>query len=132
MSEPSAEPPRVRVYLCDDAPARLRRWRQDQTGRWWAEVTFYVPASAVQQVEGENYSGVSRQTSGPTAEYVMVAPKVPPGETPKAEMHRADCWTVPRATTSTLLVTPMPSATAARGMLGFDDTTPCPECQPEP
>lgn len=131
MSDP-VELPRVRVRLPGDTPARLRRWRQDPTGRWWAEVTLYAPASAVQQVDGEDYAQVPREQVRPATEYVMVAPKVPPGETPKAEMHRVDCWTIPRVTTSTLLVTPMPSATAARDMLGFDDTTPCRECRPEP
>lgn len=132
MSDPS-ESPRVRVRLPGDAPARLHRWRQDKAGAWWAEVTLYAPAEAVQQVQGEDYSGVPREaTTDPAVEYVMVAPKVPPGQPVRAELHRADCWTIPRAETSTLRITPVESGEQARGLLAFDDTTPCTTCQPEP
>ncbi|MFI0900494.1 hypothetical protein [Streptomyces sp. NPDC020983] len=131
MSDPS-ELPRVRVRLPGDTPARLHRWRQDKTGKWWAEVTLYTPADTVQQVQGEDYSQVPREPAGPAAEYVIVAPKVPPGEKPKAEMHRANCWTIPRAETSTLRLTPIENAEQARGLLAFDDTTPCTTCDPQP
>jgi hypothetical protein len=132
VSDPSDQPPRVRVHLPGDVPARLVRWRQDRDGQWWAEVTLYAPAEAVQQVAGEDYTAVPREPAAQPGEYVVVAPKVAPGEKPTAELHRADCFIIPKASTSTLLVTPMPDAKTARDMLRFDDTTPCTACRPDP
>ncbi|WP_031523112.1 hypothetical protein [Streptomyces sp. NRRL F-5123] len=129
----SDQSPRVRVHLPGDAPARLQRWRQGPDGRWWAEVTLYAPATALQQIPGEDYSSVPRETAtGPDVQYVIVAPKLPPDQPVRAELHRAGCWTIPRAETSTLRVTPVESAEQARGLLGFQDTTACTACQPEP
>lgn len=68
----SDQPPRVRVTLPGDAPARLLRWRQDDQGRWWAEVTTYVPAGAVRQVDGEDYDQVPREPATlPEQQYVL-------------------------------------------------------------
>lgn len=138
MSDPS-DLPRVRVRLPGDVPGRLVRWRQGPDGRWWAEVTVYAPAQAVQQVDGEDYSHVPREpatppqpTDGGEVGYVTVAARVAAGEKPSAELHRADCWSIPKASTSTLIVTPMPDAKTARDMLGFDDTTACTACSPDP
>lgn len=61
MSDSS--PPRVR--LPDGTHARLLRWRQDKTDRWWAEVTLYAPATALQPVGGEDYSSVPREAAAP-------------------------------------------------------------------
>jgi hypothetical protein len=60
---PDSLPPRIRVALPGggDIPGQLLRWRQDKSGTWWAEVTVHVPAAAVQQVAGEDYTAVPRE-----------------------------------------------------------------------
>ncbi len=130
MSDPL--PPRIRVALPggQDVPGRLIRWRQDKTGAWWAAVEVYVHAAAVQQVAGEDYDQVPREPAEIEPRYVMVAFQDPDGKR-KAEMHVADCRAIPHGS-STHRVTPMPDADAAKGMLAFDDTTPCTVCTPEP
>lgn len=131
-----SEPPRVRVHLPGDAPGRLLRWRQDQTGRWWAELVVHAPAEVVQQVDGEDYSQVPREPATPPQSahggYLLVAPKVAPGQPVKAELHRVGCWSIPQVSTSTLRVTPIEDADQARGLLRFPDTTPCTACTPDP
>jgi hypothetical protein len=119
----------VHVTLPDGrvVTGRLLRWRQDQTGRWWAEVTQYVPAGAVRQVDGEDYSGVPREPAGPR--YVLSTDtRLKPA---RMELHRADCWLIAQPAAWRRL-TPVPSPAVARGMLQFpDDTTACTGCRPE-
>lgn len=129
MSDPP--PPRIRLALPGrrDLPGRLTGWRQDETGAWWAEVTIHAPAAAVQRIEGEDYTQVPREPAGPR--YVMVAALNPDGGKRSAEIHTAGCFAIPRKS-SLHRVMDMPDAEAARGMLQFDDTTPCTVCRPEP
>lgn len=65
MTEPP--PPRVTVTLPAGGrlPAQLLRWRQDQTGAWWAEIAFDAPAEAVAPIDGEDYSRLPREATGP-------------------------------------------------------------------
>lgn len=121
-------PPRVRVTLPGDTPGRITRWQQDQDGQWWAEITVRAPAAAVTQVPGEDYTAVPREPAGPW--YVMVAP-TDPAQPRSAEIHAAGCFAIP-AKSRRFRITPMPDAAAARDMLGFDDTTACTVCHPEP
>jgi hypothetical protein len=126
------DPPRVRVTLPDGrvVTGRILRWRQGPDGEWWAEATWYVPAGAVQQVEGEDYSAVPREPAGPR--YVLSTDdRRPPGTKPTMELHLADCFTLGQIAAWTR-ITPVPSAERARGMLQFDDTTPCDVCKPDP
>lgn len=105
-------------------PARLLRWRQDKTGAWWAEVTLYAPAGAVQQLPGEDYTRVPREPATPPQasadEYVIQ--KLPSG---KLVLHRADCWAAEGH------LTPVPPEVETLA-LRFDDTEPCDICQPAP
>lgn len=116
------EPPRVRVHLPGDVPARLLRWRQDDQGRWWAEVALYAPADAVSQVQGEDYAAVPREPADPPApEYVVQ--KLTSGQ---LVLHRAgaDCWGA-----SGGRLTPVPPGTE-RSALKFPDTEACEICRP--
>lgn len=130
MSDSPPRPPRVHLTLPGGAPvpARLLGWRQDPDGTWRAEVALTVPAGAVTQVDGEDYSQVPRVPAPPR--FVLVTSTPPKGK-PVMELHVVTCWTL--ATVSpTQRVTPVPDAATARGMLGFDDTTACDVCQPQP
>lgn len=128
MSE-SAEPPRVRVHLPGETPARLHRWRQDQTGRWWAEVTAYVPADAVRQVDGEDYADVPREPATPEPRYVLATDTR--NTPPTVELHRADCWEISQPATWRR-ITPVENPAVAQAAVRFDDTTTCPVCTPKP
>lgn len=119
--------PRVRVTLSNDVPARLRRWRQDKAGAWWAEVELYAPAAAVQQVAGEDYADVPREPAGPR--YVLATDtRVTP---PTMELHLATCWEFSQPA-AWRRITPVSGSQEARTALRFDDTTPCPVCTPTP
>jgi hypothetical protein len=120
VSDP--EPPRVRVHLPGDAPARLLRWRQDQDGHWWAEVTTYVPADAVRPVDGEDYTAVPREPATPPAPGYVIQ-TLPSGQ---LVLHRADCWAATGGR-----ITPVPAGVEATA-LRFPDTEPCEICQPAP
>ncbi|MEC3994964.1 hypothetical protein VSR01_16085 [Actinacidiphila sp. DG2A-62] len=134
MSESSsAEPPRVGLELPGGrtVPARLRRWRQDQAGKWWAELSLYAPAGAVRQLGGEDYAGVPREPAAePEPEYLLVSLV---RDHPRKELvvHERDCFTLGkdrwRYTIQTI------DAGMARTMLArFDDTVPCQICKPDP
>lgn len=120
--------PRIRVTLPEgggDTPGRLLRWRQDEAGAWWAEVTVHVPANAVTQVDGEDYSRVPREPAPPR--YVLATDtRLTP---PAAELHLATCWEISRPATWRR-ITPMLDGVAGPDMLRFDDTTRCPLCLP--
>lgn len=119
MSDPP-EPPRVRLALPGEVPARLLRWRQDEAGRWWAEVTLVVPVDAVQRVEGEDYAGVPRLAAPPPPpEYVVQT--LPGGQ---LVLHQADCWAATGGRITS--VPPGIEKTALR----FEDTDPCDICHP--
>lgn len=125
---PDSLPPRIRVTLPGDTPGRITGWRQDKTGKWWAEVTVYAPAEAVQQVPGEDYSQVPRQPATP-AGYVLATDTR--DEPPTVELHRADCWEIAQPA-RWRRITPVENAAVARAALQADDTTACPVCQPQP
>jgi hypothetical protein len=132
MSDP-ADPlpqPRVEVHLPDGrtVPGRLQRWRQGEDGRWWAEVTVPVPAAAIGRVAGEDYTNVPREPSVPRARYVLEADTRRPNA--GSTVHDADCWTLADKAPWTRLM-PL-DGHAARGQLGFDGTTACTVCNPEP
>lgn len=126
------EPPRVRFTLPGGAQTtgRLLRWRQDKTGTWWAEVATYAPASAVQQVTGEDYDDVPREPARPThaaaAEYVFDNAR-------RAELiltlHRADCPVIPAKIG--IRLTPA-TADEARAQLKVSGTAVCDVCNPAP
>ncbi len=130
MSDSSDSPdPQVRVTLPGGrvTTGRLRRWRQDQTGAWLADVALSVPAAAVQQIDGEDYSTVEREPTEPR--YVLSTDtRLKP---PTLELHLATCWTLAKPATGTR-ITPVPDPGQARGMLTFDDTTACEVCRPKP
>lgn len=115
---PEPNPPRVRLNFPGDAPARLRRWRQDQNGQWWAELTVYAPAGAVRRVSGEDYAAVPRIPAGTGC----VVQTLPSGQ---LVLHRADCWAAGGRTT------PVPPGTE-KSALKFSDTEPCEICRPQP
>jgi hypothetical protein len=122
--------PRVHVDLPDGRtlPGRLLAWRQGADGRWWAEIAIPVPADTVRQVAGEDYTAVPREPSGPHARYVLEADTRRPNA--GSTVHDADCWTLADKATWTRL-TPL-DGHAARGQLGFNDTTACTVCNPKP
>lgn len=131
MSDPPPPPPRVHVTLPGgggQVPARILGWRQADDGSWRAEVALTVPAGAVARVDGEDYSRVPRVPAPPR--FVLVTSTPPKGK-PTMELHTATCWTL-ATVAPTQRVTPVPDAATARGMLGFDDTTACDVCQPQP
>jgi hypothetical protein len=90
---PEEPAPRVTVILPGGrtASARLHARRQDETGRWWYEVTLEIPADAVRPVDGEDYSAVP--TERPLSkDWVLQAL---PNDNPKRRslvLHRPDCW----------------------------------------
>lgn len=132
MSE--TELPRVTVTLPDGhrVTARVHRWRQDRDGRWWAEVTLYVPASEVDRVEGEDYRRVGREAAR-AAEPRYVLQSLPPAagsRRPRMELHEAGCWALREHLGGR--ITPVEDATMARASLRFADTTACPACRPAP
>lgn len=124
------EPPRVRVALSAGTPARLLGWRQDpETGRWWAEVTVYAPATAVQQVAGEDYSQVPRQPATPPSGYVLATDTR--NTPPTMELHEAACWEISQPA-SWRRIAPLENTRVARASLQAADTAPCPVCTPDP
>ncbi|WUH94488.1 hypothetical protein OG900_33030 [Streptomyces sp. NBC_00433] len=129
---PDSLPPRIRVTLPGSTTGQITGWQQDQDGQWWATVTVRAPATAVQPVDGEDYSHVPRQPAPqPGPKYVLVAPIDPAGQPLAAELHETTCFAIPRDS-SLHRVTPIPTPADARGMLGFPDTTACTACRPEP
>lgn len=124
------EAPRVRVTLPGGrtVEARLLGWRQDVDGVWVPRVAIEVPAAAVAQVAGEDYSHVPREPAGP--QYVIVTKNGPVGGKPKMIVHTADCWVINRE--HAIRITACPSAKLAHGALRFNDTVACDVCKPEP
>lgn len=99
------------------------------------EVAVYAPATAVQQVTGEDYDDVPREPTGPThaattaaaaAEYVFDNAR-------RAELiltlHRADCPVIPAKIG--IRLTPA-TADEARTQLKVSGTAACDVCSPEP
>jgi hypothetical protein len=134
MSESSsAEPPRVGLDLPGGrtVPARLRRWKQDRNGTWWAEVSLYAPAAAVRQIPGETYADVPREPAAePEPEYLLVSLA---RDRPQKELvvHEQDCFTFGKDPWRYRIQTI--DAGMARTMLArFDDTVPCQICRPDP
>lgn len=136
--QPTDPPPRVDILPAGrPAPGRILRWRQAPDGHWWAEVTLYVPAEAVRQVDGQDYTAVPREAAAPPASpppagpaFVLTA-DTRPGQPRTATLHKGDCWTL-GDTASWIRTTPISDAATAAGMLRFDDTTPCDICTPRP
>jgi hypothetical protein len=126
---PESVPPRIRVTLPGDTPGRITGWRQDKTGKWWAEVTVYAPADAVQQVPGEDYSHVPREPATPEPRYVLATDTRT--QPPTVELHRADCWEISRPA-QWRRITPVENPEVAQAAIRAADTTPCPVCTPEP
>lgn len=126
-------PPRIRVRLPGDVPARLLGWRQDPaTGQWWAHVEAYAPASSVQQVPGEDYSQVPRQPApGPATTTGYVLATDTRADPPAMELHEAGCWEISQPA-RWRRITAVENAAVARASLQADDTTACPVCTPEP
>jgi hypothetical protein len=125
---PDSLPPRIRVTLPGgrDLPGRITRWRQDKTGAWWAAVELYVPAAAVAQVDGEDYTAVPREPAEPR--YVLSADtRTRP---PTVEMHAAGCWEIAQPA-KWRRNTPL-SAKDARDQMLLPDTKTCPVCTPAP
>lgn len=90
---PGSAAPQVRVTLPGGrvTVGPLLRWRQDQqTGAWFADVAVSVPAAAVQQVSGEDYTSVPREPTAPR--YVLsVDTRLTP---PTMELHVDGCWVI--------------------------------------
>jgi hypothetical protein len=126
----SEDPPRVHVALPGGhaTTGRLLRWRQGPDGAWWAEAVVYVPAAAVEQVDGEDYAGVPREPAA-SPRYVLTTDTR--GTKPAVTLHRADCWLIDQPATWTR-VTPVDNPDQARAALRFDDTAPCDICKPAP
>jgi hypothetical protein len=126
----SDQPPRVRITLPGDAPARLAGWRQGPDGRWWGLAEVYVPATAVQKVPGEDYRQVPREeASVPAVEYVLATDTR--DKPPAVELHLATCWEISQPA-RWRRITPVQGADVARASVRFDDTTQCPTCTPFP
>jgi hypothetical protein len=101
-------------------PARLLRWRQDDQGRWWAEITTYVPADAVRPVSGEDYTAVPREPATPPAPGYVIQ-TLPSGQ---LILHEATCWAATGGR-----ITPVEDG-IEKAVLRFDDTEACEICQP--
>lgn len=127
---PDSLPPRIRVTLPGDTLGRITGWRQDKTGRWWAEVTVYAPAAAVQQVPGEDYTHVPREPATPAETRYVLATDTR-NTPPTVELHRADCWEISQ-TATWRRITPVENPAVAQAAARFDDTTTCPVCTPKP
>ncbi len=130
MSDPGS--PRVHVTLPGGhaTTGRLQRWRQGPDGRWWAEIATYVPAAAIQQIDGEDYIGVAREPAQPAGPRYVLAVDTR-RELPTLELHTADCWGIEEPA-QWVRITPVPDAKDARDMLRGADTTACTACQPQP
>ena len=122
---PDSRPPRIRVTLPGggDLPGRITGWQQDQDGQWWAVVTVRAPAAAVQQIPGEDYSGVPRKPAGPRYVLATDARETPP----TMELHTAGCWAISQPA-PWRRITPLLDGVNGPDMLRFDDTTRCPVC----
>jgi hypothetical protein len=122
-----APPPRVHVTLPGGrrVEARLLRWRQ-QDGAWQAEVALTIPAAAVQQVAGEDYSQVPRVPAPPS--YVLATDtRLTP---PTGEVHRADCWCIAQPAAWRRVI-PFLDGVTPDAMARWPDTTLCGVCRPE-
>lgn len=128
MSDPLL--PRVHLALPGGrVEARLLRWQQQDDGTWRAEVALTVPAGAVQQVDGEDYSGVPRRPAG--LRYVLSTDTRAEArdEQPAMQLHvEGHCFVIAKAA-AWRRITPCPDPAAA---LKFPDTTACTACRPEP
>lgn len=109
--------------------ARLLGWTRRASGRWVASVgvegPVVVPGDAVVRLAGEDYSGVPRVRE---RVYVMVTALNLRGDPLSAQVHEAECWEVPKATTDRKRVVRLDSEQQAAGMLMWKDTTPCTLC----
>ena len=124
-SPPDSPGPEIRVTLPDGRgiTGRLLRWRQDQTGAWWAETVLCVPAADVQQTAGEDYSAVPRGLAEPP--FVLAPLRHDTPGRPALDLHTLGCWLIQgRATPAT--------AEDARFRLRDGGVTACDACQPEP
>lgn len=112
-------------------PARLRRWRQDQAGKWWAELSLYAPADAVRQLGGEDYAGVPREPAAePEPVFLLVSLR---RDSPRRQMvvHERDCFTLGKDRWRYTIQEV--GAGMARTMIKrFEDTEPCQICKPAP
>ncbi|MEE4541020.1 DUF6233 domain-containing protein [Streptomyces sp. V4-01] len=130
-----APPPRVEVRLPGGCttPGRLLAWRQGPDGAWWAQAVIQVPAAAIAQVAGEDYTAVPREPAvrAPAAGGYVLAADTRPGQPRAAVLHAADCWTLGKLARWTM-ITPVDDPDQARALLLIDDTTACDACQPAP
>ncbi|MEE4546430.1 DUF6233 domain-containing protein [Streptomyces sp. V4-01] len=130
---PTDPPPRVEVRLPGGRtlPGRLLAWRQGPDGAWWAQAIIQVPAAAIRQVAGEDYTAVPREPAPrPSAGGYVLAADTRPGQPRTAVLHAADCWTLGKAAHWTT-ITPVDDPDQARALLLIDDTTACDACGPE-
>lgn len=127
------DPPHVEVGLPGGrtVPGRLLRWRRDAAGRWWAEITTHVPAGAVRQVDGEDYTAVPREPAVPTERVYLLVSYVQKRPEPLLTVHELGCFTV-KENLWRYRIQEI-SALDARTMLAkFADTKACTLCHPEP
>jgi hypothetical protein len=122
-------PPRIRVTLPGDTAGRITGWRQDPAGQWWARVEIHAPATAVQQIPGEDYTAVPRQPAPPRYVLATDTHTTPP----TSELHQATCWEISQKTGSPRWrITPLLDGLDGPDLLRFDDTTRCTICLPDP
>lgn len=105
------------------APARLLRWHQGPDGTWRAEVALTVPAGAVRQVDGEDYSAVPREPAEPPLPAWVIAPIGRDPDAPHEVHDAARCWLVRSGRTVT--------RDEARAAIA-QGATACDVCRPEP
>ena len=88
-------------------------------------MTVQVPAAAVQQMAGEDYTAVPRQ---PTTRYVLATDTRP--DPPTMELHVASCWAIQEPPVWQR-ITPLLDGLDGPDMLRFPDTTRCTACLPD-
>lgn len=145
--QPADPPPRVDVLPAGrPTPGRILRWRQAPDGKWWAEVTLYVPAEAVRQVDGQDYSAVPREAAPPVgdrspraqaaAERQRRAQAVPTDDSVRwwrvvpghpATLHRGDCT----AATGMPITRSMAVAALTDEHEGAPTAVACGRCRPD-
>lgn len=128
----SPRPPRVHVTLPGgrQVPARLLRWRQGDTGAWWAEVTLPVPAAAVDRVDGEDYTLVEREPAAPPEPRYVLQPLPPGPDGARLVLHLEGCFAVGQTKFRQPLA--VPDSQQAASMLRFANTEACTICEPAP
>ncbi|MFJ1751286.1 DUF6233 domain-containing protein [Streptomyces sp. NPDC088116] len=102
----------------------LHARRRHADGQWWYEVSIDVPVTAVQPVDGEDYSQVPTGRTGP--EWALQALRHDTPDRPALVLHQSPgCWAAEgRLTPAT--------STEALAFLKHGWATACDVCRPAP